>query len=127
MNISRSISILLIVAGLGLLVATFLTETLGRESASFAVTMILWSAIAYLAPKSNDDWVRDAIGVLHFSVLAIATFLAIALTVYVLFGSPEFLSDELFTVILAFGLPAALVIPLVAKQLARRSATGDSA
>lgn len=94
MNISRSISILLIVAGLGLLVATFLTETLGRESASFAVTMILWSAIAYLAPKSNDDWVRDAIGVLHFSVLAIATFLAIALTVYVLFGSPEFLSDE---------------------------------
>ena len=126
MNISRAISIFLIVAGFGLLVATFLTETLGRDAASLAVTMMLWSAIAFLTPKSNDDWVRDAAGVLHFSVLAIASFFAIALTAYVFFGSPEFLSDELFTVILAFGLPAALMIPLVAKQLARRSATGDS-
>tara|TARA_B100000678_G_scaffold144026_1_gene120269 strand:+ start:504 stop:887 length:384 start_codon:yes stop_codon:yes gene_type:complete len=125
--ISRAISIFLILAGLSLLVAALVTDALGRGTASIATSMILWSVVAYLAPKSNDNWVRDALGVLHFSVLAIATFFAIALTAYVLFGSPASLSNELFTVILAFGLPAALVIPLVVKQLARRSAAGGSA
>ena len=123
MNYSRAVSTILIVVGAALLVACLVSNALGRETAAFAISMIFWSVLAYLAPRSNDDWVRGAVSVLHFSVLSFATFASIALAAYLLFGAPEVLSDEMLTVVLAFGLPAALVVPLIARQVTQSGST----
>jgi hypothetical protein len=77
---------------------------------------LLFSLVGFLCPRSNLELRHQAINFAQFTALAVASFGAVAVLVFVLFGAPRPVGEEVFSTSLTLGLAAALVTPIFAKH-----------
>jgi hypothetical protein len=86
---------------------------LGLAATAYSMTGFLW-------PRSDDDVKAQTTSFLRFQGLAVAAFSAVVLSLYLALGAPNPVSEGVLMLSLTVGLPAALLAPILAKQLILR-------
>ena len=82
-----------------------------------------FSTIGFFHPRSNEELKTGATNFVQFLILAIATFGAVAILVFIAFGAPKTPGDDVLTTALILGLAAALIVPILSKQLVLKMQT----
>jgi MFS family permease len=119
-TLDRSIAIVSIAIGILLLAASLLGGWGGDDRGMLiflAIDCIFFSLIAALFPRTNEELNHDARELGKFGLLSVSILGFIAVSGYLLAGTPWPVPEELFVAVVVFGLPAALVLPLVFKRL----------
>jgi hypothetical protein len=122
-RLDRRIAVVSVALGILLLLISVFADLDGDDRGRLvfvAIDWILFSTIAALHPRSDDELKHDAREFAKFALLALAILGFITVSSYLLAGTPSPVPEELFVIVLAFGLPAALVLPPVLRRLAAR-------
>ncbi len=123
MRYDRLISIVLIALGFALLVFSFVSDASAHSISAMRYTafdMISLSWISFLFPRSNADLKREALSGARFIGLALGTIGFVAISVYLIAGMPSTVSDELMMSIVVIALPAAIIVPVIAKSFQQK-------
>ncbi len=110
---------ILAAAGVLILVIGFaadLSDKAGRLLVSIGFDCALFAIIGAIYPRSNRQLKDQTTEFARFSGLAILTFAAVSALVFIAFGAPSPVGDEVFSTALTIGLAAALIAPILAKN-----------
>jgi cytochrome bd-type quinol oxidase subunit 2 len=108
-----------VIAALGILsilasVLQILDETTSRSLLGIGTLLVGYALIGYRRPQTNDELRSRFAAFARYATLVLIGFAAVVLSIYLVVGET---SEELFMIAITLGLPSALLIPVLAKQL----------
>ena len=122
----RWLSVCLVAAGVTMVVVGTwgpVGEAGQRFMTFVGLDCLIFSIVGFFYPRSNSELKHQATEFLQFAALAVSSFAAVAMLVFVAFGAPSHIGGEVFSTSLALGLAAALIVPILAKQFTMKIRT----
>ena len=119
-NYDRLLSVTLISLGAALLLYSGLGSASEHTMSAVRFVgfdMLFLSWLSYLSPRSNVDFRRQAFTAARYLAISMATIGVVVVTVYLIAGLPGTVSNALLLTMLLIALPAALIVPVIAKSV----------